>query len=61
MLAFIMYILNPAYAKLWLRMYVLSLTLRLVGVGLVLGLELEVLVCRAQEHFPESMLINPTN
>ena len=44
MLAFIMYILNPAYAKLWLRMYVLSLTLRLVGVGLVLGLELEVLV-----------------
>jgi hypothetical protein len=27
-----------------------DLTLSLVGVGFVLGLELEVLVCRAEEH-----------
>jgi hypothetical protein len=30
-----------------------GLTLGLVGVGFVLGLELEVLVCRAEEHLTE--------
>jgi hypothetical protein len=34
------------------------LTLRLVGVGLVFGLELEVLVCRAEEHLTEIKLVN---
>lgn len=53
-LAFNMYVLHPDLLLDYrLALYVPYSTLRLVGVGLVLRLELEVLVCRAQEHLPE--------